>query len=185
MRGKMTYTASIGVVTVAGAASMYVFRLNSVYDPDFTGTGTTAYTYTQMAANYGRYRVLGFRAFVTFKNTTTSPQNAIIALSPATTVGTSISQIMSQRHVWMKPLASKDGNGIISHAVSGTVGKVYGVPEAQVRTEDDFASVAGANPNNGIYLHVGFFQDVAAGTASMLIRIEYDVVWSLPLETSP
>jgi hypothetical protein len=59
------------------------------------------------------------------------------------------------------------------------------VPERQVRDEDDFAALVGGNPNNGVFAHVGAYADgAAAGNLTIHVRIEYDVVWSLPLEMS-
>lgn len=37
--------------------SQYVFRLNSLYDPDLTGTGHQPYGFDQYAALFNRYKV--------------------------------------------------------------------------------------------------------------------------------
>jgi len=54
---KMKYSDA---VTLSLANSyQYVFNLNSVYDPNRTGTGHQPYGYDQLAALYNRYRVIG------------------------------------------------------------------------------------------------------------------------------
>jgi hypothetical protein len=183
-RGKLFYDTVIALSPAAGATSTYVFRGNSVFDPDFTGVGASARTYSNLAALYGRYRVMGFRATITFVNTsTTTPVTTFVVLSPATTVGVDIAQILAQRQVWTRSISASNGAGTVTHTFSAPVSKIYGVPESQVRTEDDFAAVTGANPNNGVYIHVGGYANGAsAGAFNFHVRIEYDVIWSLPLQ---
>jgi hypothetical protein len=61
MRVAMKYTDVISLTSSAGAArltgSQWEFRLNSLYDPDKSGSGHQPYMYDQFAALYGRYRV--------------------------------------------------------------------------------------------------------------------------------
>lgn len=183
-RGRLNYDTLLQLAPAASGVSYNVFRLNSVYDPDLTGVGTSAYGYSALAALYGRYRVLGFRVHVTYSNlSTTIPLTVFACVNPVTTIGTGITQILSQRRIWFKGISTSNGNGSTDHVFSGMVHDVYGVPKAQVRNEDDFAAVTGANPNNGVYAHIGAFNNgAAAGTLNIQVRIQYDVVWSLPLE---
>jgi hypothetical protein len=185
-RGKMFYNTIIGLTPGAGAAIANVFRLNSVFDPDFTGVGTSAVGYTQLAALYGRYRVLSAKISVEFINTTAAvPLTCFIVVNPVTTVGVGIAQILAQRYVWTRGVSAITGSATVFHTAEADVHAIYGVPRQQVRNEDDFAAVAGANPNNGVYAHVGVYANGAASTANAHVRIEFDVVWTLPLELSP
>jgi hypothetical protein len=185
-RGKMFYNTIIGLTPGAGAAVANVFRLNSVYDPDFTGVGTSAVGYTQLAALYGRYRVLSAKISVEFINTTAAvPLTCFLVVNPVTTVGVGIAQILAQRFVWTRGVSAITGSATVFHTAAADVHTIYGVPRTQVRNEDDFAAVAGANPNNGVYAHVGVYANGAASTANAHVRIEFDVVWTLPLELSP
>lgn len=184
MKGTMTYDESGNLGPAVGTTSVLVFRGNSVYDPDFTGTGTTCRGYSQMASLYGRYRVLGFRASITWNNLTTSPCQIFAVLSPTTTIGTDFYAMVAQRHIWRSAISQSTGSGHAEHKLGSRVSAIYGVPESQVLTEDDFAAVTGANPNNGVYLHVGVYSDYGTASVNVNIRMEYDVVWSLPLEIS-
>lgn len=183
LRGVVTYNTVVGKAPAAGAVDVQVFRMNSVYDPDFTGIGSSIPAYSQLSAMYGRYRVLACKITVSFVNTSAAtPLTCFVACTPATTVGVSMPQIMGQRHVWAKSIGSYNSQPL-THVVNASVGKVYGVPELQVLTEDDFAAVVGTNPNNGVYAHIGLYANGPVGaTANLHVRIEYDVVWSLPLE---
>ncbi len=183
LSGTMTYAAAVGVSPAASAAASVAFRLNSVYDPDYSGTGTTALGYTQMAANYGRYRVTGFRAVVEYVNLAAYPVQVFAVLSPTNTVGTNFETIAGQRHVWNKYIAASTGAGVAQKTFAGSIAQVYGVPPAQVQAEDDFAGLTGGNPNNVVYLHVGAYAPAAAsGTVAITVRLTFTVHWSLPKE---
>lgn len=54
-----------------GAESEQNFRMNSVYDPDQTGTGDSAQLYDLMAARYQNYLVLGAKISAKFYRTNT------------------------------------------------------------------------------------------------------------------
>ncbi len=182
----MFYNTIVPLAPAAGAMAVNVFRCNSIYDPDLTGVGVSAFSYTQLSALYGRYRVLSFRARMMFVNLSTSvPLTVLAAVNPVNTIGTNFTNACAQRHIWTKSIATATGQGCVSHTVSGPIGFYYGVPESQVRDEDDYASVTGTNPNNVVYLHVGAYANGgAAGSLNVHVRMEYDVVWSLPLEMS-
>ncbi len=183
-RGKMFYHTTLSIAPTAGSVAANVFRLNSVYDPDYTGTGTTVVGWTQLNGMYNRHRVLHATVRATFvNNSATIPLTVFIALNPVTTVGTGITQILAQRHVWSDGLATTSGPCTRTHTIGAPIAAIYGVPAAQVRNEDDFAAVGAAVPNNVAFCHIGAYADGAAtGALTMHVSIEFDVVWSLPLE---
>jgi len=184
--GKMFYDTAVSLAPAAGAVAINVFRWNSVYDPDYTNVGATAQAYTALSGLYGRYRVVSARAVVEFVNTSAAtPATVFIALNPVNTIGVDITRILAQRFVWTRGIGTATGSASITHEVKGKVAAIYGVPEKQVRDEDDYASVVGGNPNNQVFMHIGAYANgAAAGAVTAHVRIEYDVIWSLPLETT-
>lgn len=179
----MSYASIVSLAPAAGTVSINSYRGNGVYDPDFTGVGTTAYTYSQLSALYNRYRVIGSRIFVNFTNTGTGVQThllqASIANSPPTTV-----QWFGGRH--MARGTTSPGKPAFTHIASARTAKIFGVPESQVMSEDDFAGLVGGNPNNVWYWHIGSYNPTAAATTGTVdVRIEYDVIWSMPLNIAP
>ncbi len=182
-RGKMFYSTTMTMAPAAGALTVNVFRLNSVFDPDFTNVGTSVGGYTALAGLYNRYRVLSVKGHISFGNLGSSNLSCFLAVNSVNTVGTSINTALAQRHVWTKQLAANTGNGVVEHQFATPIHLIYGVPQAQVRNEDDFAAITGSNPNNVVYGHIGFYNySGAASSALLTVRLEYDVVWSLPLE---
>lgn len=61
---KLRFNREILFSLAAGTPIDYLFRLNSLYDPDRTGLGAQPHFFDQLAALYSRYRVYG--AKVTF-----------------------------------------------------------------------------------------------------------------------
>jgi hypothetical protein len=179
----MTFASAFTLSVLAGAVTTQVFRANSVYDPDYGGAGTTVAAYDQAAAVYGRYRVTHFQAELEYLNTSAQPVFVFAVGTPEITVGTSYSVITAQRNVWSKALASKDGEACEKHTVSFPISKIFGVPPSQVLSEDDFAGLVGANPNNQVFLHAGCYNPTGT-TASVVLRVRftYHTVWSLPVD---
>lgn len=188
LRGKVLYTDYPILTSLLSGVASYVFRANSIYDPNFSGVGTTGYNVTQLAQCYDRYRVLNCEFSVDFTVTTgTTGGEVFVVLSNNNSLGTGIAAYTANRFVWRKPIGAAAGNGIQSAKISFPIHKVYGVPALQVRNEDDFASVMGNNPSNGVYIHIGFYATGAAGssTCTAQCRIVYDTVFSLPVTPTP
>ncbi len=181
--GVLAFSEVKQLAPAASTVTANVYRLNSVYDPDFTGVGTTAYGYTTFSGVYGRYRVLSAYVEVSYQNLTANPITVFLSATPVTTVGIDINKILAQRHVWFRNVSGSNGPNGVKHTMHIPIHKIYGVPSQQVRVEDDFAAVTGTSPNNGVYLHVGVWQaGTVAGVVNYHIRIEYKTLWSLPLE---
>ncbi len=169
----------------AGNRAWQVMRGNSVYDPDFTGAGTTALAFTQAAALYYRYRVLSSRITVDFFNNGNYPLTATLLASVSNTPPSATNAI-GARH--MKEAVIAPGGLVAWHyTAKARTAAVFGVPEAQVMSEDDFAGLNTGNPNNVWYWHLVVANQfgVAAGSAVVTVRVEYDTMWSMPLDLAP
>lgn len=185
--GTMVYDALFNIAPAASAVAYNSYRANSVYDPDLTGVGTTASGYSNMIVVYNKYRVLHCRCDCTWSNSTVLPCVAFIIATPANTVGTSFPNIMAQKFVWSRPLGNSNGMGL-THSVGFRVSDIYGAREAAVAVEDDFAGVAGTNPNNVVYLHIGAMNSTSTAFATNIqlqVRLTFQVEWTLPVPTVP
>jgi hypothetical protein len=182
-RGKMFYDTTFSFTIPATSAAATVLRANGVFDPDFSGVGTTVAGYNQAAAVYSRYRVLGVRGTFDFASTSAVPGTVFVAVNNLNTVGTNAAEIMAQRHIWKKALSGSTGAGSLTHSIRFPIHKVYGVSKMAVKNEDDFASLTSASPNNQVFIHVGGHSPTASNFPFFVnIRLEYDTVWSLPLD---
>lgn len=66
LRTKLHYCDVINLAASAGNPGLWQFRMNSLFDPDYTGTGHQPQWFDQLSAVYAFYRVLGSKITVTF-----------------------------------------------------------------------------------------------------------------------
>lgn len=62
----LRYVDVYTLTSTAQAVAKQVFRMNSCFDPDYTGTGHQPYYFDQLAAVYGGYCVIGSKLKATF-----------------------------------------------------------------------------------------------------------------------
>lgn len=180
----MPYSTYIQLSPAAGSQTAYLFRGNSVYDPDFTGSGGVAGLYPQLSLLYNRYRVLSSKITVDFCNTGTVPARCMLSASNNNTAPSAFYSPF-QRHIAMGDCAP---GGPISwkHTATAETRAIFGVPKTQVLSEDDFAGIVGGVPNNVWYWQVLVYNpSSAAGSLTVTLRIDYNVVWSMPLTIAP
>lgn len=79
---KLTYNATINYTMGVGNYSNNQFRGNSIYDPDYTGTGTTVLGHAELSAIYQRYRVLGSRITVQLASKTSTNGSCHMVVYP-------------------------------------------------------------------------------------------------------
>lgn len=155
----------------------YVFRGNSVYDPDYTGTGHQPRYFDQFMEVYGRYLVLS--AKLTCQNVGTSgfmitaPTTDPLAFGPST-----LEYVELPRSAFV---ASGNAATIPSPktvSLYDTQG-VLGLTRAQL--EDlNYSGTATTNPNQTWYINIGF---VCSGltttsfTTTVLVHISYKVLF--------
>ncbi len=185
--GTLTFSEFPGLSNLAAGVGSYSYRLNSIYDPNFTGTGTTANGYSQLAQLYDRYRVLSVSISLDWMCNTGTGGEVYAVLSNQNALSTGQAAWTGQRMVWRKPIGPPGGNNLAMARITAPIHTIYGVPKQQVRNEDDFASVMGNNPNNQVYLHLGHYAPGAAASSTVLcsVKIEYRCVFSLPLTPAP
>lgn len=68
---KLNYNTALNLVTAIGGYASYTFRANSVYDPDYTGSGHQPMGFDTWASQYNHYVVLGSKITCKFVNATT------------------------------------------------------------------------------------------------------------------
>lgn len=66
LRTKVQYCDVVQMTASAGNPAVYQFRMNGIYDPDYTGTGHQPQWTDQLFAVYNRYVVNNARIIVTF-----------------------------------------------------------------------------------------------------------------------
>ncbi len=137
--------------TGVGAADQYVFRGNSVFNPDFTGAGGIhPQGYLEWSNFYNEYRVYASKLEANFTNNT-QLMGCAVSLIPSISSGgaASYQASLTTPYVKTKMLGTALGNNIGTLSNYITSRKVFGRP---VKNEDNFAAISGQTGGNPLNL---------------------------------
>ncbi len=135
----------------AGTGTTYVFRLNSLYDPNLTGVGSQPVGYDQWSTLFNRSIVTRCDVTVTFTNTTASYAPLRFGFYPATGLSTIPGDTDAWATQWgaRKGMIGGHGQTIKTLRASYDIHKVLGVTKLRILddvgyTENTSTAVAGA-----------------------------------------
>ena len=167
----------------------YIFRANSLYDPDLTGVGHQPYGFDQLMARYDHFTVIGSKIYVRNMQEGTSNVNPCvfgIHLSDNNTVPFS-----DVNHFLESPDGSANSvGGILSSGayiqagVGNTISKGFSMNRFFHKKlgDSDMQGSASANPTEGAY-----FQVLACsingndpGSCTFKVTIDFDVIFTEP-----
>jgi hypothetical protein len=185
-RVRLSYSSNFQMAeTAAGTGAFRVFRLNSIYDPDYSGVGTSAAGYSQMMTLYTHYRVnaAGFKleAFI-------GGASGVVGFAPlmnqvTMNVNANTWRLLPYSKYALLSLNTSGGKNIANISGHFPLARMLGLTPAQYSTEMDYAAAAGANPTKNVYIaaFVQGIQGASVATASMVVTVEYDVEFFNPL----
>lgn len=112
-RTKIKYTERIPLTQISGSLYNYVFRGNSIFDPDFTGTGHQPVGHDQLAGIYSLYKVYACSFKVRYVSTVQTAGAVMELAICSTTNSTALSgadpELVSQQPNGQMRLVSGDG----------------------------------------------------------------------------
>ncbi len=153
-----------------------IYRLNSVFDPDYSGAGAQPLGFDQWAAFYTRYRVLAAHYKCEFA-APTSLAECSVGLIP--NLVNTIDNVDS--YVYAEPYAQStifSTNGGWKPTLDGeiTMEKMFGLTRSEM-SEENYTALTSANPVNMAYLHVraATLSGGLSGTCYFKLEIIYDV----------
>lgn len=169
-----------GISGVYGAER--VFRLNSVYDPDFTGSGHQPYGFDQISPLYRRYMVNQAKFEILFSNPSADSVacSAMLQSSAGTQVltGALIDEAAERPNVVTRFL---NGTGSQTVSISQpwfSLSSIEGVrPSMWQDQADQYGATVGANPSLVPYLRIANASGLAATgvTVELLVKVSYRV----------
>lgn len=153
-----------------------IYRGSSIYDPNYTGAGTTVMGYSQWANFYSRYRV--YSSEITVKARQVTPTTGMCMLIVGARNDVSADTIYSDAvgDPYTKnsilPLVSTSDRFLIKSKMSTR--KILGLTKAQSQ-DDDYSAAFGANPSKNWYWHVGVqaMDATTASTIQVYVTINY------------
>lgn len=145
---KLTYTLSSTIASSLGAYGHQIWRGNSLYDPDLTGTGTQPAGYNELVAFYENYRVTGSSIeLVAYSNNSTIPDDLVLRPQPSSVLIGSNQDVFSELpYAERRSGYSKETKLKFKQYMSSN--KILGVKKDAIRIDDQFQAVVGTNPEN-------------------------------------
>lgn len=186
----MTFASSGALAeSAAGSGATYFFRLNSVYDPDATGVGTTAIGYTTWSALYLNYKV---------HSVTVRIQGTVTGLSAGAFANVVLAPVAFQavvpanKQTWkMIPGAkfqvvsnnSVGGRNMFNLEATYDIAAVARVTKQQYAADMDWSGQVGSNPvrMNYALVAVDGVNTSSVSTAVFNTQITYLVEWFNPV----
>jgi hypothetical protein len=184
---RYTETISTGNITTL-AVFPYVFRANSIFDPNRTGTGHQPYAYDTYGGIYNRYLVTHCKATVTFCSTSDIYECATLFSNGSFTLS-SAADFNLMREMPYSKAGSLGFAGTPNQRLSSKsdLCVLNGATRAKYNTDDNLASTYAANPTEVIDFNVGIYNASGVTLATTFtVTLEYRVrMWDpLPLAIS-
>lgn len=162
-RTKLRFSALVRATATSGVPVAYTFRLNSLYDPDYTATGTQPYGFDQLATFYNNYTVTGSSIRVVplpTQDDTVSRRAVALTVYPSTS---SVAPYAASpwnyrelpynrtKNVYL-PSNTFFKSSTVSHYMP--VHKLAGISRQRVLTAAGYSSTVTDNPATSLYWHV-------------------------------
>lgn len=150
---KLRYCDKISVPVTANILGDYSFRLNSLFDPDLTGTGHQPYGFDQLALFYNRYRVykVDYTIVQQPNNANTGTLTTVASNSSGSFAGFVLSHIQEMSRCNTK-IVRIDEPTVLKGSVY--LPKLNGDMPIRYKTDDRFQASVNTNPVEELTLHV-------------------------------
>lgn len=172
-RATLRYTDFLGISTTTLAGNQYVFRLNSIFDPDLTGTGHQPYGHDTLALIYNRYRVLRCSWKITVPTQqSTFPINVVPSNGAITAVTTLATYSASAELPFADPKVLSFGGGpplVFKNSIY--LPMLNGSTLQEYLSDDRFQAVFGSNPTEVLNLNIALYNP-SGGTVVVYPTIE-------------
>lgn len=176
---RLRYCEVITLTSASNGVGKYCFRMNSIFDPDQTGTGHQPYYYDQLSALYGRYVVLGSKLTAEFA----VQPSAIATAQPSgpamigvvsdddASVGSTVSTLLEQQNS-KTTLLGGGNSGPATKKLTLTFS-----PERELglgRDDDTVGAAFGSNPSKQWYGFIFAAEAGASAATSIIVKVQIE-----------
>lgn len=169
---RLKYSQAFSTSLTSGLMHDQSFNLNSVYDPDYTGSGHQPYGFDTLATIYNKYRVFATKYRVDCINNAGQGRVIIITNNTQTSFNSADAGYLmelprSYTKIW-------DQTKSISCGGKVNLPKLTGVTPAVYKASDLYAALTTASPSEQLVLHLCW---LANGSSTLVysVTLEYYV----------
>lgn len=189
MRVKMRYQDGVVLASTALIGfTTYAFRTNSLFDPDWTGTGHQPYRFDQLAAIYRKYTVVGSKITVEFTTgdktvvaTDTGPWQVGVAPSSSFTPSGTGSDMFTLSET------ADSSYGTLRNGLITTCRTSWNPKDFNLDVKDDsLGADVSANPSTTYAYVLWMWNQGSTAVTNVIanVTIEFDVEFTRPLQTT-
>lgn len=169
------------VLTCSASQADYVYRCNSLFDPDATGVGGQPDGFDQWKTLYGVYRVVAVEIEV--QATGNGSFNGLLAVGPADTSAsyTSAEEVAGLRRAGGAAFSSTEVAKV--HKL-WHIGQLLGRSDETVLADPNCSAALTTNPATQYYAHVAIeMGNSASGQAAVWTKLTYYARMEVPIQT--
>lgn len=181
MRCTLTYSSLyISVIANSAAAGRQQFSMNSLFDPDFTGTGAQPEYFDQLAALYNRYRVYGAAIKVVCLPFTTAgaqinvPTNVVLVPSAQSLASVNVDDAAGLPRAQNRVVTGNMDQSNVTLVSSHSVSEILGVKD--VEGADRLQALITASPSEQCLFSIiaRTADGVTATSLGVSVRLTFD-----------
>lgn len=177
LKVRLKYIDEYVMTSAAGSTVTQSFRMNSIQDPDFTGTGHQPYGHDQWSPLYNTYVVLGSKLTATWSPLTESstatpfgPWNVVTFGDDDGSGPGSIITTMELPRSHHKVLGNKEaGNNVLQTTLTYSPARDLGLDPF----DDTVGAAVGSNPTR-VYFGNCVCNDANSTTSSLMLKVEIE-----------
>ncbi len=171
MKIQCRYHDFFDITTAGGVSNDHMFNLNSMFDPDRSGTGHQPLSNDQWAAFYGRYRVDATK--VTITATTTSTHGSVISMIANNSTSSLTDSYVVMESPGRVSAVCNAGSPSVKISKIFNLADVNGVTREVYRTDDRYQAQFGSSPTETIILHVGAFETLLGASVDITYSTDF------------
>lgn len=173
---KMKYAEVVGASTGGSSYGAYRFNLNSIFDPNQSGTGHQPYGHDTLQTLYNRYRVISCRYRISAISSDSANLQVAVIPTNETISPTSISEVRENPRAKYALQANGSPLKIISGNVS--IPSLVGRTKTQYMADDRYQAQFGGSPSELAFLSMYAGPTSEASTTATIyfnVQLEYTV----------
>lgn len=179
----MKYSQFISVTTASGVYNETAFRMNSIFDPDFTGGGHQPYGYDAYATFYNKYRVLKMKYKIVGQLSSAAVSVLTVLPNNNTTASAGNAELAAESTYGKFGLLSGVGAEPVTIKGSIDLARFNGRTKQAYHADDLFEAIYNQSPSEIMTLHVGIGGATATTTTLLgIVEIWYTVELFDPLQ---
>lgn len=178
----LKYSENVSMNCSNGATNTYLFRLNSLYDPNRSGNGHQPYTFDQIMGLYDVYVVTGCKVTVVFSTEAGIMMNVAIHGNKDTLTPTNIQELYELKGTVFGQVSSLVRPIVLQKYYS--IDELWGSSRSEITSDDAFQGTSSANPTAQGTLHISaqpaILTDASTRTVNMTVTLKYYCIFKQP-----